>query len=141
MTDSVNQPISNQPAVQDSKHDKQYVTVAKNFGKAIVSMVKAPFKKDDDAVDTDHAAGWVAIAGVTGAAVARLLTQRGTRKTLETEGKVRSFFGGKRAVSVTVLQDGTADFNVEKRGVEATIEVLPQGDVITDKMGNPIGGR
>ena len=76
-----------------------------------------------------------------GAALARALTQRGTRKTLEVEGKVRSFFGGKRAVSVTVLQDGTADFNVEKRGVEATIEVLPQADVITDKMGNPIGGR
>lgn len=134
--------VVNQPAVQGEKQqDKQYVTVAKNFGKAIVSMVKAPFKKDDDAVDTDHAAGWVAIAGIAGAAAARFLTQRGTRKTLETEGKVRTFFGGKRAVSVSVLQDGTADFTVEKRGVDATIEVLPQADVITDKMGNPIGGR
>lgn len=135
--------VVNQPAVQpdQTKQDKQYVTVAKNFGKAIVSMIKAPFKKDDDAVDTDHAAGWVAIAAVGGAACARFLTQRGTRKALETEGKVRTFFGGKRAVSVTVLQDGTADFNVEKRGVDATIEVLPQADVITDKMGNPIGGR
>ena len=137
MTETVNQP-----AVQgENKQDKQYVTVAKNFGKAIVSMAKAPFKKDDDAVDTDHAAGWVAIAGLAGAATARFLTQRGTRKTLETEGKVRTFFGGKGAVSVSVLQDGTADFTVEKRGVDATTEVLPQGDVITDKMGNPIGGR
>lgn len=138
MTDVVSQNVSQ---TQPQQQDKQYVTVAKNFGKAIVSMVKAPFKKDDDAVDTDHAAGWVAIAAVAGAAVARFTTQRGTRKTLETEGKVRTFFGRKRAVSVTVLQDGTADFNVEKRGVEATIEVLPQTDVITDKMGNPIGGH
>lgn len=141
MTDNVDQPVANKPAAQPAVQDKQYVTVAKNFGKAIVSMIKAPFKKDDDAVDTDHAAGWVAIAGVTGAVLARALTQRGTRKTLEAEGKVRAFFGGKRAVSVTVLQDGTADFNVEKRGVDATIEVLPHDDVITDKMGNPIGGR
>lgn len=138
MTDITNQPVDQNAA---ATQEKQYVTVAKNFGKALISMIKAPFKKDDDAVDTDHAAGWALIAGVGGAAVARALTQRSTRKTLETEGKVRSFFGGKRAVSVTVLQDGTADFNVEKRGVEATIEVLPQADVITDKMGNPIGGR